>query len=103
MIGQNLSLGGAMRAASQYTRETDRMTRQQWTEADVIAVDDLYRECGKVDETNPEVQALARRLGREPSAVAARLSNLHGAHSEPGYPGTDWHFTKLDRKAADRP
>jgi DNA invertase Pin-like site-specific DNA recombinase len=37
----------------------------------VIAVDDLYRQHGKpLDAKHAEVQALARRLGRTPSAVA---------------------------------
>jgi DNA invertase Pin-like site-specific DNA recombinase len=74
----------------------------RWNEPHVVAVDDLYRQHGKLDAKHPEVQALARRLERTPTAVAARLSNLHGAHSQPGYPGTSWHFTKLDRKVADR-
>lgn len=74
----------------------------RWTEVDVIAVDDLYRQHGKpLDASHSDVVALARRLERIPTAVAARI-NLHGAHTEPGYPGTRWHFTKLDRKAADR-
>ena len=74
-----------------------------WTKPHVIAVDDLYRQHGKLGAEHPEVQALARRLKRTPTAIAARLSNLHGAHSEPGcYPGTRWHFTKLDREIADR-
>ena len=30
------------------------------------------------------------------------MNNLRVAHSEPSYPGTTWHFTKLDRKVADR-
>jgi hypothetical protein len=77
-------------------------TRRAWSEPHVIAADDLYRQHGKLNAEHPEVQALARRLGRTPTAVAAGLSNLHGAHSEPGYPGTSWHFTKLDRKVADR-
>jgi hypothetical protein len=50
-------------------------------------VDDLYREYGKLGETHAGVKALARRLGREPSAVAAEMNNLHHGHSEPGvYP-----------------
>jgi hypothetical protein len=42
-----------------------------WTEADVIAVDHLYRERGRLDAKNGKVQALARELGRIPTAVAA--------------------------------
>ena len=73
---------------------------EPWTEPHVIAVDDLYRQHGKpLDAEHAEVQALARRLGRTPSAVAVRMTNLHDAHSEPGrYPGEHWHFTKLDRE-----
>jgi hypothetical protein len=79
------------------------MTRQTWTEPHVIAVDDLYREHGQLDAEHPEVQALARRLGRTPTAVASEITNLHKAHSEPGvYPGKHWRFSKLDRKVADR-
>jgi DNA invertase Pin-like site-specific DNA recombinase len=74
----------------------------RWTEPHVIAVDDLYRQHGKLDDKHPELQALARQLGRTPTAVAAKLNNLHVAHNEPGYPGTSWHFTKLDRAVADR-
>ena len=74
----------------------------RWTEPDVVAVDDLYRQHGVLGAEHPEVQALARRLKRTPSAVAARMNNLRVAHSEPTYPGTTWHFTKLDREVADR-
>ena len=79
-------------------------TREPWTEPHVIAVDDLYRQhCKPLDAKHAEVQALARRLGRTPSAVAMEMTNLHRAHSEPGtYPGEHWRFSKLDRKVADR-
>ncbi|TXH20064.1 MAG: recombinase family protein [Mycobacterium sp.] len=74
-----------------------------WTEADVIAVDDLYRKHGKVlDAKHDDVGSLAEQLGRTRTAVAARMTNLHGAHSESGYPGTKWHYTKIDRRVADR-
>lgn len=89
--------------ALRWSFESDSVTRQPWTEADVIAVDDLYREHGKLSATCPEVEALARRLGRTPTAVAAEMNNLHHAHSEPGvYPGRHWHFSELDRRVADR-
>lgn len=74
----------------------------RWTEPHVVAVDDLYRQHGMLGAEHPEVQGLARRLKRTPTAVAARMNNLRVAHSEPSYPGTTWHFTKLDRKVADR-
>lgn len=75
----------------------------RWRVDDIIAVDDLYRQHGyPLDATHRLVDLLARRLNRTPTEVAERMINLHGAHTEPGYPGTRWHFTKLDRKVADR-
>jgi hypothetical protein len=74
----------------------------RWTEPHIVAVDDLYRRYGMLGAEHPEVQALARQLKRTPTAVAARMNNLRVAHSEPSYPGSTWHFTKLDRKVADR-
>lgn len=89
--------------ALRWSFETDGVTRQPWTEADVVAVDDLYREHGKLSAENREVQALAHRLGRTTTAVAAEINNLHHAHGEPGvYPGKHWRFSELDRKVADR-
>ncbi len=77
----------------------------RWTENDIIAVDDVYREHGlPKDENDPAIQALATDLGRTPSAVYMRMVQLDKAHQEPGvYPGVVWHWTKLDRKVADRP
>ncbi|MDV3136821.1 uracil-DNA glycosylase family protein, partial [Mycobacterium sp. 29Ha] len=93
----------SLAAALRWSFESDDATRQPWTEADVIAVDDLYREYGRLGATHPKVQALSRRLGRTPAAVAAEMNNLHHAHSEPGvYPGKHWRFSELDRKVADR-
>jgi Helix-turn-helix domain of resolvase/Resolvase, N terminal domain len=78
-----------------------------WTEEHVIAVDDLYRQHGRVlGSADPALVALAERLQRVPTSVALRMSDLHAAHSEPGrYPGSKGSvaFTKLDRKVADRP
>lgn len=76
----------------------------RWTEADIIAVDDVYREHGlPTNEGHPVVQTLASNLGRTPSAVYMRMVQLDYAHKEPGvYPGVVWHWTKLDRKVADR-
>ncbi|ASL16260.1 site-specific recombinase PinR [Mycobacterium intracellulare subsp. chimaera] len=76
----------------------------RWTEADIIAVDDVYRVHGlPADENHPTVKALADDLGRSPSAVYMRMVQLDYAHQEPGvYPGAKWHWTKLDRKVADR-
>jgi hypothetical protein len=80
------------------------MSRQPRTEPHVITVVDLYRQHGTpLDDKHAEVQALARQLGRKPTAVAMEMNNLHKAHSEPGvYPGEHWRFTRLDRKVADR-
>lgn len=92
-------LAGALR----WGFERDGLSRQSWAEADVIAVDDLYREHGKLTAEHVEVRALARRLGRTPTAVAAEMNNLHRAHCEPGvYPGERWRFSELDRRVADR-
>lgn len=75
----------------------------RWPEADVVAVDHLYRQHGyPLDASHRLVDDLARCLKRTPTAVAERMIRLHGAHNEPGYPGTRWHFAKLDRKVADR-
>jgi hypothetical protein len=79
------------------------MTRQPWSEEHVIAADDFYRKHGLLDSNHPEVQALAVRLGRVPTAVAMKLVDLDKAHAEPGvYPGRSWRFSQLDRKIADR-
>jgi hypothetical protein len=56
--------------------------------SNLVAVDDLYRQHGMLGAEHPEVKALARRLKRTPTAVAARMNNLRVAHSEPSYPGT---------------
>lgn len=89
--------------AVRWSFDDDGATRQSWTEADVIAVDDLYRKLGKLSAKHPEVEALSRELGRTPTAIAAEMNNLHHAHREPGvYPGKLWRFSELDRKVADR-
>lgn len=92
---------GVSRATVYNTRE--RVVAQPWTEDHVIAVDDLFRQYGKLTAHDDEVKALAEQLGRTPTAVSARMRNLQAAHAEPGaYPGTGWHFTKMDRRVADR-
>jgi biotin operon repressor len=92
---------GVSRATVYNTR--DRAVAEPWTEDDVIAVDDLFRQYGKLTAHDDEVKALADQLGRTPTAVSARMRKLQAAHSEPGvYPGTGWHFTKMDRQVADR-
>lgn len=89
---------GVSRATVYNTR-----TRQPWSEEHVVAADDFYREHGLLDAKRAEVQALAERLGRVPTAVAMKLVDLDKAHAEPGvYPGKHWRFSKLDRKVADR-
>lgn len=90
--------------AREYGVSLPAVYMMRWPAADVIAVDHLYRQHGyPLDASHRLVDLLARRLKRTPDAVAARMIQLHGAHSEPGsYPGTRWHFTKVDRKIADR-
>jgi len=89
--------------AREYGVSRATVYNMRWPVADVIAVDHLYRQHGyPLDASHRLVDDLARRLKRTPAAVAERMTALHGAHSEPGYPGTRWHFTKLDRKVADR-
>lgn len=72
---------------------------QRWTEADTIAADDLYRRLGskRLSASHPDVIALAEQLGREPSAVAAQIDNLHHAHND-----NDWRSSAMARKVADR-
>jgi len=89
--------------AREYGISRATVYNMRWPEADVVAVDHLYRQHGyPLDASHRLVDDLARRLKRTPTAIAERMVNLHGAHSESGYPGTRWHFTKLDRKVADR-
>lgn len=91
--------------AEEYGVSRATVYNTRWTEADIIAVDDLYRQHDKqmLAETAPELKALADQLGRSPSAVYMRMVQLDYAHKEPGvYPGVVWHWTKLDRKVADR-
>jgi hypothetical protein len=85
---------GVSRATIYNTR-----TRQPWTEPDTIAADDLYLQLGskRLHATHPKVIALADRLGRTPTAVAAQIDNLHHAHS-----GNRWRCSQQVRKVADR-
>jgi len=85
---------GVSRATIYNTR-----TRQRWTKPDTIAADDLYRQLGskRLRATHPEVIALADRLGRTPTAVAAQIDNLHHAHS-----GNRWRCSEQVREVADR-
>ena len=92
---------GVSRATVYNLRE--RVAPVPWTLEDVIAVDDLFRQYGKLTAQDDEVKQLADQLGRTPTAVSARMRNLQAAHDVPGvYPGTSWHFTKMDRQVADR-
>lgn len=90
--------------ANEYGVSRATVYNTRWNEADIIAVDDVYREHGlPTNENHPAVQTLASNLGRTPSAVYMRMVQLDYAHKEPGvYPGKVWHWTKLDRKVADR-
>lgn len=103
-IAQRLDDGESASAlAREYGVSLTTIYEMHWREADVVAVDHLYRQHGyPLDASHRLVDLLARRLKRTPTAVAERMVNLHGAHSEPGYPGTRWRFTRLDRKVADR-
>lgn len=81
----------------------ERVAPVPWTLEDVIAVDDLFLQHGKLTAEDDEVKELADQLGRTPTAVSARMRNLQAARDVPGqYPGTSWHFTKMDRQVADR-
>lgn len=81
----------------------ERVAAEPWTLEDVIAVDDLFRQHGKLTARDEEVKELADQLGRKATAVSARMRNLQAAHDVPGvYPGSSWHFTKMDRQVADR-
>jgi transposase-like protein len=55
------------------SRATVYNTRMRWTEEHTIAADDFYREYGLLKAKHPELQALARRLGRVASAVEMKL------------------------------
>lgn len=92
---------GVSRATVYNTR--DRAAAEPWTWDHTVAVDDLFRERGKLTAEHAEVKALARQLGRTPTAVSAKMRNLQAAHAEAGqWPGTSWHFTRMDREVADR-
>lgn len=92
---------GVSRATVYNVRE--RVAPVPWTKEHIIAVDDLFRQRGKLNAQHAEVKALAAQLGRTPKAVSARMRNLQAAHQEPGqWPGTSWHFTQMDRQVADR-
>jgi len=89
--------------AREYGVSESTVYQVRWSVADVIAVDHLYRQHRyPLPASHRLVEDLARRLKRTPTAIAERMRSLHGAHTEPGYPGTRSHFTKLDRKVADR-
>ncbi|MDV3291905.1 recombinase family protein [Mycobacterium avium subsp. hominissuis] len=88
---------GVSRATVYNTRE--RVVAEPWTWDHTVAADDLYRRLGfkRLRASHPEVIALAERLGRKPSAVAAQIDNLHHAHN-----GNRWRCSEQARKVADR-
>src|SRR5208283_3086499 len=49
-----------------------------WTRAETILAFNLYCKIpfGRIDQGNPEIIALARRLGRTPGSVSYKLANL---------------------------
>jgi DNA invertase Pin-like site-specific DNA recombinase len=103
VIAETLGVSRATLYRTLADKDGEPMPRQSWSEDHVIAADDFYRANGLLDAAHAEVQALADRLGRVPTAVAMKLLDLHKAHAEPGaYPGKHWRFSKLDRKVADR-
>ena len=55
-----------------------KTTRVRWTRDQLLVVLNLYHKLrfGQFDQRQPVVVDLAQRLGRTPSAVAMKLSNL---------------------------
>jgi putative restriction endonuclease len=53
-------------------------TRAGWTRQQLLVAFNLYCQIpfGKMHKTNPEVIVLARRIGRTPSALAMKLTNI---------------------------
>jgi putative restriction endonuclease len=54
------------------------LDRRNWTEPEVVAAIELYLRTpfGKIDQRNPEIVDLARRLDRTSGAVALKMANL---------------------------
>ncbi len=52
--------------------------RRDWTRNEVLAALHLYTQLsfGQLHQRNPEIQALAQHMGRTPSSVAMKLTNL---------------------------
>jgi putative restriction endonuclease len=55
-----------------------KIPRINWTEDEINQAIDLYIRTpfGRIDKGNPEVIALAAKLGRTPSSIALKMSNL---------------------------
>jgi hypothetical protein len=72
---------------------------QHWTEAETVTAENLYRRLSsrRLRATHPDVIALADRLGRAPTAVAAHIDNLHHAHN-----GNQWRSSEMARKVSGR-
>lgn len=53
-------------------------TKSGWTRQQLLAAFSLYCQLpfGKLHSRNPEIVALAKRLGRTPSALAMKLTNI---------------------------
>lgn len=51
---------------------------RRWTEEETRQALDLYRHTpfGQIDESNPEVVALAKANGRTPASIAMKLANF---------------------------
>jgi putative restriction endonuclease len=79
--------------------------RQAWTRDEVLAALHLYTQLsfGQLHQRNPEIKALADRMGRTPSSVAMKLTNLASldpqitASGRKGLPGA----SQLDRAVWD--
>lgn len=95
--------------------------RRDWTRDEVLAALHLYTQLsfGQLHQRNPEIQSLAQHMGRTPSSVAMKLSNLASldpqitANGRKGLPGastmdrsvwaelqTRWDMTALQAAAA---
>ncbi|MEY2844153.1 MAG: hypothetical protein RI920_2190, partial [Pseudomonadota bacterium] len=75
---------------------------RNWTREQVLAALHLYTQLsfGQLHQRNPDIKALAERMGRTPSSVAMKLTNLASldpqitASGRKGLPGA----SQLDRE-----
>jgi predicted restriction endonuclease len=81
-------------------------TRRNWTEGEIIIAMNLYTrlDFGLFHGRHPQIVAVAKKLGRTPSALALKLTNLAALdpdHRERGISGMR-HGSKLDKVVWDR-